>query len=59
MGIIVANEVAYNPGGFLSAGQLSRPLSQGCHDDIKVRLVQSQDPDVSLISQIDNVMRFI
>ena len=34
-------------------------LSRRCHDDIKVWLVQSQDLDVRLVSQIDIVMRFI
>ena len=39
-GIIVTDvEVVYDPGGFLSAGQ--RPSSRRCHDDIKVRLIQS------------------
>ena len=47
----------YDPGAFLSAGQ--RSVSQRCHDDIKVLLVQSQDPDVSLISQMDIFMYFI
>ena len=56
--IIVADtEVVYDLGGFLSAGWC--PLSQWYYDDIKVWLVQSQDPDVSLISQIDIVMCFI
>ena len=50
-------EVVYNPGGFLFAGQ--RPLSRRYHDDIKVWLVQSQDPNVCLISQIDITMCFI
>ena len=57
-GIIVADiEVVYDPGRFISAGQ--RTLSRRCHDDIKVWLVQSQDSDVRLISQIDIVMCFI
>ena len=46
--------MVYNPLGFLS----ECTLSQRFHDDIKVRLVQSQDPDVTLISQIDIVMCF-
>ena len=51
-------EEVYGPGAFLSAGFLSeRPLSRRCHDNI--RLVQSQDFDVRLISQIDTVMCFI
>ena len=50
----------YNPGGLISAEFLSqRPLSRRCHDGIKVSLVQSQDLDVRLISQIDIVMCFI
>ena len=53
-------EEVYYTGGFLSAQFLSeRPLSQRCHDNIKVLLVQSQDFDVRLISQIDIVMYFI
>ena len=49
-------KVAYDPGGFLSAGKplLFRRLI--CYRDW---LVQSQDPNVRLISQIDIVMCFI
>ena len=49
-------KVAYNPGGFLSAGKplLFRRLI--CYRDW---LVQSQDPNVRLISQTDIVMCFI
>ena len=54
---MVDTEVVYDLGGFLSAGYC--PLSQWNYDDIKVWLVQSQDHDVSLISQIDIVMCFI
>ena len=55
--IVAETEKVYDSGGFISAAFLSeRPLSWRCHDDIKVWLVQSQDPDVRLISQIDIVM---
>ena len=58
--IVAETEKVYDSGGFISAAFLSeRPLSWRCHDDIKVWLVQSQDPDVRLISQIDIVMCFI
>ena len=49
-------EVVYDPGGFLLD-------SVRYHGDVKttlkVSLVQSQDPDTRLISQIDIVMCFI
>ena len=43
-------DVIYNPRGFLADG--CRPVSARWHDKIKVSLVQSQDPYVSLISQM-------
>ena len=54
---VVDTDVAHNPAGFLSAGQL--PVSRSCHGDIKVWLVQSQNPDSRFISQIDIVMCII
>ena len=49
--IVAEIEVVYDLEEFLSAGE--HPLSQQCHDGFKVLLVQSQGPDVRLISQID------
>ena len=54
---VVDTDVVHNPAGFLSAGQLS--VSRSCHGDIKVWLVQSQNPDSRFISQIDIVMCII
>ena len=54
---VVDTDVVHNPAGFLSAGQL--PVLRSCHGDIKVWLVQSQNPDSRFISQIDIVMCII
>ena len=52
---MAGTEEVYDLGGFLS----ERSLSRQYHDNIKVLLVQSQNLDVRLISQIDIVMCFI
>ena len=50
-------EVIYDPGGFFLLDSVR--YQDDAKTILKVRLVQSQDPDVKLISQIDIVTCFI